>query len=102
MADITESDSGSEREPGPMEAAVLADMERWGPQLAKTTLAAGALDLARRLDVGDMNPTPASLLHAQLRASVLELDKLAPPQAEVDEIDEINRKREERRDRRGA
>lgn len=73
-----------------MESAVLADMERWGPRLAKTALAAGALDLARRLDVSDMNPTPASLLHAQLRASVLELDKLAPPQAEVDEIDEIN------------
>jgi hypothetical protein len=58
--------------------------------------------MARRLDVGDMNPTPASLLHAQLRASVLELDKLAPPQAEVDEIDELNEQREKRRERRGA
>lgn len=84
-------------EPGPMEAAVLADMERWGPELAQSTLAVGALDMAQRLDVGGMNPTPASLLHAQLRASVLELNKLAPPQAEVDEIDELNEKRRERR-----
>jgi hypothetical protein len=96
MADITESDSDSEREPGPMEAAVLADLERWGPKLAAGILAVGALDMARRLDTEKMNPTPASLLHAQLRTSAIELERLAPEQEETDEIDEITGDHERR------
>lgn len=97
MADVTESEETAEREPGPMESAVLADMERWGPKMARTTLAVGALDMAQRLDEGGMRPTAASLLHAQLRASVLELEKLAPPQADVDDVDELKGRRARRR-----
>ena len=98
MADVTDSEKNTEREPGPMEAAVLADMERWGEKLAGTSLAAGVLDMARRLDTTtDLRPTAASLLHAQLRASVLELEKLAPPQVVTDSVDELKRKRRERR-----
>lgn len=79
-----------------MERAVRADMRRWGKKLAATSLAVGALDMAKRLDE-DMNPTPASLLHAQLRATVLELEKLAPADTDADAVDELQRVRRERR-----
>jgi hypothetical protein len=97
MADVTDRDADDGRDPGPMEAAVRRDLDRWGPKVADTALAASALDLARRLDVGDVRPTAASLLHAQLRATVLELTELAPDEAEADDIDELQRKRNERR-----
>lgn len=102
MTDVTERNSAAESESGLMEVAVRADLDRWGPTVAGTAMAASALDLARRLDAGGVRPTAASLLHAQLRATVLELAKLAPPEAETDSVDELKRKRQERRDRRGA
>ena len=89
MDPITVSDTS------PMVAAVTADLERWG--LAKTALAASALDLARVLDDPATNPTPRSMLHAQLRATLTELAKIAPPEVTSDGIDEIAKKRDERR-----
>lgn len=86
-------------EPGRMEKAVLADLERWGAKVAGTALAVSALDLAHRLDTLGLHvqPAAASMLHTQLRATLLELAEIAPAAAENDEIDELNRKRNERR-----
>lgn len=81
---------------GPVEAAVVADLEKWGPALAGSSLAALALDGARRLDSPGMTPTPAAMLQAQLRATLLELAKIAPPAETSDEVDEIQKKRNER------
>ncbi|WP_143591284.1 hypothetical protein [Thermoactinospora rubra] len=77
--------------------AVRADLERWG--IAEDTgLAASALDLAARLSVPDIRPAAASMLHAQLRATLAELAKLAKPEAESgDPVDELQKRREDRR-----
>lgn len=84
-------------EPGRMEKAVLGDLGRWGAAVADTALAVSALDLAQRLDVAGVRPAAASMLHTQLRATLLELAELAPAQAENDDVDEVKRKRDERR-----
>lgn len=75
--------------------AVAADLERWG--LAGTALAASALDLARALDDPEVKATPRSMLHAQLRMTLVELKKLAPEEDEADGIDELAKRRDERR-----
>lgn len=80
---------------GAIEDAVRADLDRWG--LAGTGLAASALDLARRLDRPKVAPTPASMLHSQLRATLLDLRKLAPTEKTNDKVDEVNKRREQRR-----
>jgi hypothetical protein len=82
---------------GPIEEALRADFERWGTELAGTALAASALDMARALDDPETKPTPRSMLHAQLRLTLVELEKLAPEEDAEDGIDEIARKRRERR-----
>ena len=89
-------------EPGRMEKAVQADLDRWGSQVADTALAVSALDLAQRLDVSGVRPAAASMLHTQLRATLLDLAKLAPARAENDDVDEVKQKREGRLGRRGA
>lgn len=64
-------------------------------------MAASALDLAGRLSVSDIRPAAAAMLHAQLRATLAELGKVAKPEAtEVDPVDELRARREDRR--RGA
>lgn len=78
-----------------IEESVFADLNRWG--LAGTALAASALDMARILDDPDVNPTPRSMLHAQLRMTLTELAKLAPPEAVNDGIDELSEQRDKRR-----
>ena len=82
-----------------MEDAVRADLERWGPEVAETSMAALALDGARRLDDPGLSPTPASMLHAQLRMTLVELAALAAAieEPEADDIDELKAKRDERR-----
>lgn len=84
---------------GRMEKAVQADLERWGAKVADTALAASALDIAHRLDTLGLHvqPAAASMLHTQLRATLLELIELAPAASEDDDVDEVKRKRDERR-----
>lgn len=82
-----------------VESAVLADLERWPDEIAGTGLAELALDAARRLDDPKLTPTPASMLHAQLRATLVELEAMAAAREvpEADEVDDLKRKRDERR-----
>ncbi|HEY9375023.1 hypothetical protein [Streptomyces sp.] len=78
-------------------AAVRADLERWGIA-EETALAASALDLANRLSESGIRPAAASMLHAQLRATLTELAKLAVPEAKQgDPVDELRARRDERR-----
>lgn len=82
-----------------MVAAVRADLRRWGIT-EDSGMAATALDLAERLSVPDVRPAAAAMLHAQLRSTLLELAKLATPEAkEGDPVDELQARREERRQR---
>ena len=87
--------STTDRDESPIVTAVLADLDRWG--LTYTALAASALDMARILDDPATNPTPRSMLHAQLRMTLTELAKLAPPEAVNDGIDELSEQRDKRR-----
>ena len=81
----------------PLVAAVKADLERWGIAEA-TALAASALDLADRLSESGIRPAAASMLHAQLRATLAELAKLAKPEEQAgDPVDELQKRRENRR-----
>ena len=80
-----------------MVSAVRADLRRW-QIAADTALAASALDLAERLEEADIRPAAASMLHAQLRATLTELAKLAVPEAKQDDpVDELRARRHERR-----
>jgi hypothetical protein len=74
--------------------AVEADLKRWQVDGA---LAASALDLARRLSEPNIRPAAASMLHAQLRATLTELAKLAVPEEAGDALDELQKRREQRR-----
>lgn len=89
-------DSNTDSDQSPIVAAVQRDLKRWGPKIADSAMAASALDMARILDDPETNPTPRSMLHAQLRMTLTELAKLAPPEAANDGIDELSKKRDER------
>jgi hypothetical protein len=82
-----------------LEDAVRADLQRWGTEIAGTGLAELAIDGARRLDDPSLSPTPASMLHAQLRATLVELEAMAAAVEvpEADDIDDLKKKRDERR-----
>lgn len=86
------------REPGQVEAAVLRDLDAMPERVRESGVAAIALDQARRLDGLDSGtqPTAASMLAAQLRTTLLELAKLAPPLAEEDGVDELRARRAQR------
>lgn len=84
---------------GDLESAVQRDLDRWGEEIATSALAAAALDTARRLDVENVSPSAASLLHGQLRQYLADLRELAPAGEEADDIDELEARREERRRR---
>lgn len=79
-----------------LKEAVQRDLDRMPEQVRDSALAATALDLADRLGAKDVRPAAASMLHAQLRATLLELARLAPPQAEEDGIDELRARRAQR------
>ncbi|MEV7805003.1 hypothetical protein AB0O28_18840 [Microbispora sp. NPDC088329] len=74
-----------------------ADLKRWQIR-ADSALAASALDLAKRLSESGIRPAAASMLHAQLRATLADLAKLAVPEEQPgDPIDELQKRRNERR-----
>lgn len=87
----------TERDMGRLELSVTTDLERWGGEVQGTALAASALDLARRLDAEDVRPAAASMLHAQLRATLLDLGKLAPAAPMQDGVSDLAAERAARR-----
>ena len=80
-----------------MQDAVRRDLERWGPAVADTSLAASLMTMARALDDPGTSATPISMLAAQFRMTHEALSALAPPAAEDDGIDELKRLRDQRR-----
>lgn len=78
--------------------AVEADLQRWGID-KDSALAASAVDLATRLAEADIRPSAAAALHAQLRATLAELGKVAKPEEAADPVDELNARRQGRRER---
>jgi hypothetical protein len=77
--------------------AVRADLERWGPEVAQSAMAAAALDLARRLSDPKLTPTPAAMLHTQLRAALELLEERAPAPEVADDITDLTAERKARR-----
>lgn len=82
---------------GDLERALRVDLERWGPEVADTALAAAAIDAARRLDAPGVSAASASLMHGQYRQYLADLRELAPASEEGDEIDEVAEQRRRRR-----
>lgn len=98
MDSVTDSDDFAIGYPESIEDAVLADLRRWGPEVARTGLAAMAVAAARDIDAG-MAATPRTQMHAQLRETLVKLAEMAAEreEPEADDIDELKRLRDERR-----
>lgn len=78
-----------------LEQDVRAQLDEWS--LTESALGAAALDIAQRLDVGDIRPAAAAMLHGQLRGYLADLRKLAPEAESSDEVDDLQQQREKRR-----
>jgi hypothetical protein len=71
-----------------LERAVCDQLTAWG--LITTAEGAAAVDLAHRLaHTEDLRPAAAAELHAQLRAQLVDLRKLAPPEEADDEVSKL-------------
>jgi hypothetical protein len=82
-----------------IEGAVKADLERIGkkdPRLARSPLAAMALELARQLDAGN-SLTSKALGTKELRELLASLEVLAPAEKPKDGIDDLNERRAKKR-----
>lgn len=82
------------------EAAVrrdLAELGKRAPELARSSRAAAALILARRLDDPKSTPTACSLCAHELNALMSRLEALAPPVKRNDELDTLRSRRQARR-----
>jgi hypothetical protein len=82
---------------GPVEAAVARDLRQLPPELRRSGLATATLTLAKRLDDPETTDRDAAGLLREVRASLLELRKMAPPAPKSSRVDEIKAKREARR-----
>lgn len=78
------------------EDATRAEIAALGVAEVAPGLVATALALATALDVAEA-PTSAAVVARELRATLLELRKVAPAEVEGDALDELSRRREERR-----
>ncbi|MFB7597250.1 hypothetical protein [Streptomyces sp. NPDC056160] len=80
-----------------VEAEVLAEIERLGVSDIAPGLVAVALQLAKQVAACDA-PTSAAVVGRELRATLLELRKVAPPAvAAADPLDQLAAKRKRRR-----
>lgn len=82
-----------------LEHQLQTTLDRW--DLADSPLAAGALDIVERLKEPELRPAAASMLHAQLRAYLADLQKLAPEEEESDKITNLGEERDQRRRQAG-
>lgn len=78
---------------------VRAEIDELGVAEVAPGLVAVAELLAQRLEETEA-PTSAAVVARELRATLLELRKVAPAKSEGDALDDLTRKREERRARR--
>lgn len=71
-----------------LERAVHDQLDRWG--LIGTAEGQAAVDIARRLSrTADLRPAAAAELHGQLRAQLVDLRKLAPPEEADDKVSKL-------------
>jgi hypothetical protein len=80
-----------------VEGATRAEIDELGVESIAPGLVAVALELARQLDECEA-PTSAAVVARELRATMLELRKVAPVKAAAaDPLDELTSRREKRR-----
>ncbi|MGD6761363.1 hypothetical protein ACOKM5_20730 [Streptomyces sp. BH097] len=80
-----------------VEAKALAEIESLGVAQLAPGIVEIALELARQLDECEA-PTSAAVVARELRATMLELRKIAPPKAAAaDPVDELMKQRKKRR-----
>jgi hypothetical protein len=84
-------------EPLTVAGALERDLERFGPDLARSTLAASALALARELDDPDNSATSKSMCARALNDTLDRLVELAPDEDEKDALDDLAARRAARR-----
>lgn len=71
----------------PLRQSVRDQLTEWG--LQRSPEGAQALDIAGRLEAEDLRPAAAAMLHAQLRAIVADLRKLAPEKPAEDDVADL-------------
>lgn len=81
--------------------AVQRDLDALGPDVAKSTLGATALALARELDA-ENSATSKSMCAKSMVDVLREVRSLAPPKREKDGLDDLNVRRHARRARSTA
>jgi hypothetical protein len=80
--------SADDHEPSDLERAVRDQLTAW--HLLDSPEGRAVLDIAHRLaHTEDLRPAAAAMLHAQLRALVADLRKLAPPVEAADEVADL-------------
>jgi hypothetical protein len=79
-----------------VEDATRAEIEALRVEATAPGLVSVALQLARKLEETDA-PTSAAVVARELRATMLELRKVAPGAEEGDVVDELNARRAKRR-----
>jgi hypothetical protein len=68
-----------------LQRVVSEQLDAW--RLTSSPEGAAALDIAERLaTTEDLRPAAAAMLHAQLRALLADLRKLAPPEQAADDV----------------
>ncbi|MFD9515937.1 hypothetical protein [Streptomyces sp. NPDC059979] len=77
--------------------ATRAEIDDLGVEAVAPGMAAIAIALAKALDSAADVPTSAAAVARELRATLLELRKAAPPAVEGDALDELTARRAQRR-----
>lgn len=72
-----------------LRSSVQDQLTEWG--LERSPEGAAALGIVGRLEVEDLRPAAAAMLHAQLRAIVADLRKLAPEKPAEDDVADLQR-----------
>ncbi|MGW7085026.1 hypothetical protein ACWGH2_16260 [Streptomyces sp. NPDC054871] len=78
-----------------IEGATRTEIDQLGVEAIAPGLAAVALELARQLDECEA-PTSAAVVARELRATMLELRKVAPAKSEGDALDDLAARRAKR------
>lgn len=81
--------------------AVKRDLSEYPPAVAKSALAASALELARLMD-GNNSATSKAICAKALQDTLDRLRELSPPKEKADGVDDLNAQRVKRRRRAGT
>ena len=81
---------------GPMETAVMSDLEQLPEKMRRGGVAAVAINCARIFDEGGLAPRDAAGYAREIRLALAQLREMAPGDVKGDGTDEVSQRREQR------